>query len=414
MRVLIVSQYFWPETFLINAVVARLVAEGVEVTVVTGKPNYPEGRIMDGYRAWGVVREAYQGAEVLRVPLVPRGQDSRVGLALNYLSFIVAGSLVAPWMLQGRRFDAIFVYAPSPLVQAYVGLVLKRLKRAPLLLWVQDLWPESLTATNAVRNRGLLTMVRRAVCQIYRGTDRILIQSQAFRAPIQRLVPEHAEIHYLPNSLPEDPITTPTTPQASALAAQIGAGFSVVFAGNLGQAQGLDTVLEAADLLRDTPDVTFYLVGSGRGEESLRQQIGQRGLTNVVLPGRFAASDMPAILSQALALLVSLRPDPIFSYTIPNKLQTYLATGRPIIASLDGEGARILADAQAGLACPAGDAQALADAVRQMRSCSESEIDAMSAAGRAYFEAHFSLQSLTTHLISHLEQASAAKKEAAI
>ncbi len=411
MRVLIVSQYFWPETFLINAVVARLVAEGVDVTVITGQPNYPDGRIFDGFKAWGFTQETYQGATVVRVPLVPRGQNNRVALALNYLSFIISGCLLAPWKVKGQKFDAVFVYAPSPLVQAYVGLIFKRLKRAPLLIWVQDLWPESLTATNAVRNRGIVGLVRHAVRGLYKRTDRILIQSQAFRDPIERIVATHPQIHYLPNSLPEDPIATPPTPQASALAAQIRDGFSIVFAGNLGQAQGLQTVVEAANLLREHPDITFYLVGSGRAEDALRQDIAGLGLSNVVLPGRFAASDMPVILSAASALLVSLRPDPIFSYTIPNKLQAYLATGRPILASLDGEGARILHQAQAGMSCPAGDAKGLADAVRKLRACSASQIDDMSASGRAYFEAQFSLQSLTTNLISHLEQASAATKE---
>lgn len=412
MRVLVVSQYFWPETFLINSVVSRLVEDGCDVTVVTGKPNYPEGRVFDGYSIWGVQREVYQGADVLRVPLWPRGQSSRIGLVLNYLSFAIMGSLVTPWALRGRPYDVIFVYAPSPLTQAYVGLVLKWLKKAPMLLWVQDLWPESLTEAGGLRNPLLLALVKRAVQRIYSRTDRLLIQSQAFRAPIKALVPDHPEIHYVPNSLPQDPAAAPPSPKAEALSEQVATGFSVVFAGNLGQAQGLETVLEAARLVQDLPRVKFYLIGSGRMEERLRARIAELGLSNVAMPGRLPVSDIPLLLSAASALLVTLRPAPIFSYTIPNKLQAYLAAGRPVIAALDGEGARILDEARAGLSCPAGDPEALADAIRKLHSETRFEIDRMSIAGRAYFETHFSLTALTSNLISHFEHVAVANKGA--
>lgn len=412
MRVLVVSQYFWPETFLINSVVSRLVQEGCNVTVVTGKPNYPEGRVFDGYTTWGVQRQSYRGAEVLRVPLWPRGQNSQIRLVLNYLSFAIMGSLITPWLLRDRPYDVILIYAPSPLTQAYVGLVLKWVKRAPMLLWVQDLWPESLTEAGGMRNPYLLALVKWAVWRIYTRTDRLLIQSQAFRAPIEALVPEHPGIHYVPNSLPEDPDASPPSPRAEALAEQLSTGFSVVFAGNLGQAQGLETVLEAAELLQDLSDVTIYLVGSGRMDGQLRARIRELGLNNVALPGRFPAADMPLLLSAASALLVTLRPAPIFSYTIPNKLQAYLAAGRPVIAALDGEGARILDEAGAGLSCPAGDPEAIAAAIRKLHSLPQPEIERMSAAGRAYYEAHFSLPGLTSTLISHFEQAALAQKGA--
>ncbi|MFY9240616.1 MAG: glycosyltransferase family 4 protein, partial [Roseovarius sp.] len=344
--------------------------------------------------------------------LWPRGQNGRIGLVLNYLSFAIMGSLITPWALRGRPYDVVLVYAPSPLTQAYVGLVLKWVKKAPMLLWVQDLWPESLTEAGGLRNPLLLALVKWAVRRIYVRTDRLLIQSRAFHAPIKALVPDHPEIHYVPNSLPEDPAAAVPTPRAEALAEQIATEFSVVFAGNLGQAQGLEEVLEAAALVQDLSGVTIYLIGSGRMEERLRARIAQLGLNNVVLPGRFPASDMPLLLSAASALLVTLRPAPIFSYTIPNKLQAYLAAGRPVIAALDGEGARILDEAGAGLSCPAGDPEALAAAIRKLGSASQFEIERMSIAGRVYFETHFSLPGLTSNLISHFEQAAAAKRGA--
>jgi len=163
MRVLLISQYFWPETFGINALVRALRERGVEITVLTGKPNYPDGQVFAGYSAWGVQRESFEGVEVIRLPLFPRGKRSSLRLALNYMSFVAAGLVLGPWLLRRRIFDVVFVYAPSPLLQALPAIWLSWLKRAPFALWVQDLWPESLSATGFVKNRLALGLVARIV-----------------------------------------------------------------------------------------------------------------------------------------------------------------------------------------------------------------------------------------------------------
>ena len=156
MKLLVWSQYFWPESFQINDVVAALAATGHEVTVLTGKPNYPSGEIVKGYRAAGVEEDVFSGADVKRVPLIPRGPGGGLRLALNYLSFIASGYFRAPAVLQRRDFDAVFVFAPSPLLQALPALAFARRRKVPLALWVQDLWPEALAATGFVQNRVLL------------------------------------------------------------------------------------------------------------------------------------------------------------------------------------------------------------------------------------------------------------------
>jgi len=180
MRILIVSQYFWPESFVINDIARSLALKGHNVTVLTGKPNYPEGKIAAGYRAWGIQQELYAGAEVIRVPLVPRGNGSPWRLALNYLSFIFSGMTLAPFVLRGWAYDLVFVYAPSPLLQALPAVLLAWLKRAPLVVWVQDLWPESLMATGFVKNRWMIKVVEALVRYVYHRADSILIQSEAF------------------------------------------------------------------------------------------------------------------------------------------------------------------------------------------------------------------------------------------
>jgi glycosyltransferase involved in cell wall biosynthesis len=404
-RVLLVSQYYWPESFTITSEVARLAHEGFEVTVLTGQPNYPEGRIFAGYSAFSIRQELVEGIEVIRVPLVPRGHGSGLRLILNYLSFMVSGLLIAPFILRGRRFDVVFVFGLSPLIQALPAILISKIKRAGLVLWVQDLWPESLSATGFVRSPVLLGIVRLTIRFIYRNCTVILVQSDAFRAPVAALSPPKARIEYVPNSGQSFEKNARPSDAARKLGEQIGQSFSVVFAGNLGRAQGLDTVLEALELLRDLPEVQVYLVGSGSLDEWLEQERSRRNLTMLHLPGRFGPTDMPEILSNASALLVSLRKEEIFSLTVPSKMQTYLSVGRPIIASLDGEGARILSEAGAGLAAPAGDPSALASAIRCMASLQPTERSAMGLSGQRYFDRHFAPDRITALLSENLTAA---------
>lgn len=398
MRILVLSQYFWPETFRITDVVQSLRDTGCEVTVLTGQPNYPEGVVADGYWAGSLRTQCHDGLTIHRVPLVPRGRGSAVQLAMNYMSFVVCAALFGPWLLRGKRVDAILVYAPSPILQAIPAIWLARLKGAPLVTWVQDLWPDSLSATGFVRNPRLLAAVAVIVRWIYRHNDLLLVQSRAFVEPVQRMA-GRTPVAYHPNP-GESAFSAAPTGRRPAL--ELDPGFNVVFAGNLGTVQALDTVLAAAQLLRDEPDVRFVIVGSGSRGEWLQQETGRLGLTNVQLPGRFAPQDMPGILAQASVLLVSLVRDPIMAQTVPSKIQAYLAAARPIIASLDGEGARVVEDAGAGVSCPAEDALALADAVRWLRALPSDEQQQMARRGRSYYECHFEPRMLAGRLSRQL------------
>ena len=385
MKILVLSQYFWPETFRIAVVVQSLRDLGHEVTVLTGQPNYPDGVVPPGYSAASLRTQTHDGLTIYRVPLLPRGRGSAPRLVLNYLSFIVSAAAFGPWLLRGRHFDVVLVYGVSPILQAIPAIWLAWVKGAKLVTWVQDLWPESLSATGFVRNPKLLGAVAAVVRWIYRKNDLLLVQSQAFVEPVVRMAGGKPVIYH-PNP-GELAFSKPGTDSACPL--QLEPGFNVVFAGNLGTVQALDTVLAAAQLLRDEPDVRFVLVGSGNRSEWMQQEIRRLGLDNVRLPGRFPPSDMPVILAQASAVLVSLVRDPTMSQTVPGKVQAYLAAGRPIIASLDGEGARVVMEAGAGVTCPAQDAQALADAVRQLRDALPGERQRMARCGRFYYEQHF-------------------------
>lgn len=399
MRILIFSQHFWPESFRINDVAQSLRAAGHRVTVLTGQPNYPGGVVFPGYRAASTGVERLGDIDVHRVPLYPRGAHSARRLALNYLSFIFSSAIVGAWRLRGQRFDVVFVYASSPLLQAIGATALARLKGCAVVTWVQDLWPQSLEATGYIHNPRLLGIVSTVVRSIYKRQDLLLVQSHGFMAPVRKLAPAALEVRVHPNPS-ED---SPDDHEPAAL--QLALGFNIVFAGNLGKAQALDAVLDAAGLLRDLPDVRFVLVGSGQRSDELAAAARNKGLSNVLLPGRYAPQQMPAILAQAQALLVSLNDNPAMALTVPSKVQSYLAAGKPVIAALNGEGARVVAEAGAGLICPAADGAALAQAVRRLHALPAAARTAMGEAGRRYHDEHYAPAVLTPRLVTHLQDA---------
>jgi glycosyltransferase involved in cell wall biosynthesis len=394
-RILLISQYFWPESFRINDVVALLQDEGCEVTVLTGQPNYPGGTIFPGYRAGAMGRDGRTpDYEILRVPLVTRGKGGAVRLAANYLSFVLTASLFGPWLLRGRRFDVIFVYGVSPILQALPAILLRRLKRAPLVLWVQDLWPQSLEVTGYVRNRTVLGLVGRLTAWIYQHCDLVLGQSQAF---VRTITP-------MAGGVPVEMFPTPGDIDRGAGPAEppvvLPEGFNVVFAGNLGTAQALPTILDAAQMLRERAYVRFVFVGDGSQKSWLEKEIHSRNLPNVALLGRFAPEAMPGILVQASVLLATLGKSDILARTIPAKVSTYLKAARPIIAAIDGEGGDVVVASGAGIACPAEDAAALAEAVIQLADTTPERRAQMGAAGRAYYERTFEPTMLTKRLLA--------------
>ena len=402
MRVLIVSQYYWPEDFRINDVANRLFDEDVEVEVLTGKPNYPKGKKLQGYAFWGYQQESHQGILVNRVPMLARGSGG-VRLALNYLSFVISGLMFAPWMLCSKRYDVIFVYAPSPILQAIPAIFLGWLKGCPVVLWVQDLWPESLSATGYVKNRVVLKLVEQVVRYIYRHVDLLLVQSRSFVAPVRALAAD-TPILYYPNSVDES-FALPAEQSAPSIEG-LGDDFTVMFAGNIGTAQAVEVIVAAAELLKEHKDIAFVVLGEGSRWEWMKEQKQARQLHKLYLPGRFPVETMPAFMQTASALLVTLADQEIFKATIPSKVQAYLAAGRPVIACLNGEGAELVVEAGAGLAVPSEDAQALADAVMQLYRLPAAERDAMGARGRLYYREHFAHDKLVDELIGHLKSVS--------
>lgn len=403
MNMLIISQYFWPENFRINDLVQGLCQRGHRVTVLTGLPNYPEGRLFPGYGLFGKRHEDYCGATVVRVPMLPRGKGGGLRLLLNYLSFAFSASFLASFRCR-EKYDVIFVYEPSPITVGLPALVLKKLKKAPIAFWVQDLWPESLSATGAVRARWLLKLVERLVRFIYRGCDLMLVQSEAFAPPIEKLGVNRERIAYFPNSAEDlyEPVTLPEdAPERTGLPD----GFRVMFAGNIGAAQDFGTILDAAERLKSYADIHWLILGDGRMLSWVKAQIEGRGLgASVHLLGRHSVEAMPRYFSLADAMLVTLKKEPIFALTIPSKVQSYLACGRPIIAALDGEGARVIRDASAGVVVPAEDAVGLAEAVLRMYRMEGGAREQMGSNGLRYFRNNFERDMLLGRLDGWLHE----------
>ena len=399
MRLLILSQYFWPENFRINELASELIARGHEVTVLTGQPNYPDGKIYDSYRADPSAYAAFEGAPVFRVPVIPRGKSS-LQLVANYLSFVISASLFGPSRLKGRDFDAIFVFQTSPITSVLPAFWLRwrRRRHIPVLMWVLDLWPDTLSAIGVVRSPRLLSLVGRLVRFIYRRCDAILVQSKAFYGNVEQYAGGREKIRYFPG-WPETVFGQSVNVAEAAELAPYAGDFKLLFAGNIGQAQDFPAIIAAADLLRDEPNLRWIVVGEGRGAAEAKAEVERRGLQrNVVFLGRFPLERMPSFFSASDALLVSLQDQPIFGLTIPGKVQSYLASGKPLIAMLNGEGARVIEESGSGLVGPAGDSAALADNVRRLIAASTDERRAMGASGQAYCAKEFSRSRLVDEL----------------
>jgi colanic acid biosynthesis glycosyl transferase WcaI len=407
-KILIVSQYFWPENFRINDLAKELLERGHEVTVLTGWPNYPEGRIYEDFWKSPKKYERYEGIKIIRVPLISRGQ-SAIRLAANYFSFVLSASLLGSISLIGKKFDIIFVYEPSPITVGLPAIFLKFLKKTPIVFWVLDLWPESLSAVGVVKSKKILNAVGVVVRFIYKNCDLILAQSKLFIGGIEKYCTGREKIQYFPSwseELFHDAAVTPA-PELE-IKKHV---FNILFAGNVGDAQDFPTILKAAELLRERIDIRWIIVGDGRMAGWVKEQIEKRNLqTNIVMTGRFPLEKMPSFFAHADALLVSLKANDIFAMTIPGKVQTYLSSGLPIIGALDGEGASILHESGAGYVCQAGAADELSLIVSKMASLSKEQRFEMGKAGKLYYEAQFEKKLLIDKLENYFESISLSNK----
>jgi glycosyltransferase involved in cell wall biosynthesis len=394
-NILIISQYFWPEDFKINDLAEELVKREYSVNVLTGIPNYPQGKYYKNYSFLSPLKEEYKGIKIKRVPLIPRGKSSRFRLVLNYLSFVVSSCIFM--LFHHKKYDAVLVFATSPITVAFPAIVHRWFHKTKTLLWVLDLWPESVSAAGNIRSGKIHNILERMVKFIYKHVDKILISSRSFRKSIEEKGVPADKIFYIPNWA-ENYYEKPKVDREK-YKTLFPEGFKVMFTGNIGEAQDCEALLEAAKYLSHRESrIQLLMVGDGRKRVWFEEEVSKHNLNNVCFLGRFNPDEMPDIIAHADALLVSLKDEPIFALTVPTRIQTSLVSGKPIVTMLNGEGSTIINEAGAGLTAKAGDFKVFAENIYTLSMLSDKELKEMGHSGKIYYDACFNRTKIITEI----------------
>lgn len=401
-RIKFVSQYFFPEPFSNANIANGLLGAGHSLSVMTAVPNYGAETFYPGFSNRQQRTGQWRGIPVDRVWTFPRGKGN-VSLIINYLVFVLSGGRYALGVKKGQ-YDLVFVSLLSPVFMAIPAIILARRLDVPLVYWLQDLWPESATENLGIRSPLILKPLSALCGWIYRQADLLLVQSRAFPRYLNAHGVDPHRIRVFPNTAPDGfhPLARGEVERPTFLPRS---GFNVMYAGNVGEAQGFDTVVNAAKLVARECEVNWIIVGRGRGLDNLKRQVEREGLGNrFVFPGGFPEDKMPAFFAHSDAMLVTLKNFPIFALTVPYKVHTYMSCGRPILAALNGEGARTVEEAGAGFVAPSEDPEALANIVIRMAQMDEREREEMGHSGRRFFEANFSPEIVFGNLRKWLEE----------
>lgn len=393
-KVLVVTQYFWPEEFRVNELVKKLVSSGCDVDVVTGRPSYPDGTIYEDFISAAHKYDNYFGAAVFRVKNRPRGK-TKASLFLNYISFALLASIYLFRNLSSKRYDSIIAVQLSPIFSVIPALIYGKYHKVKVTTWVMDLWPDILSALNLVSNRHIIRLLTFISSRIYRFSDSLLISSEGFRSRLRELGVKDDSIHYFPQWVEDvmessDISSTQEYKEIEALLNEYSHLKKIVFTGNIGECQDLPSVLEAIEILKHRNDFVFLIVGSGREEGRVSRLVSDNGLENhVKLLGRFPVKYMSSFYHFSDALLLPLAEDPLFEITLPGKTQSYLYAGRPIIGFLDGEGASVLHRSKSAFVCGAGNSNELAEIIEKFCNSSQGELDELGLSARRYAEENF-------------------------
>lgn len=388
MKILVVCQYFYPEEFKVNELVEGLVKRGNEVTVLTGKPTYPRGPYPKGYKFLGVQKEEYKGAKIIRLPELTRGTGGIIGVVKSLFSFLISSSWYAKH--HDIEADAILCFQLSPVTMANAALIYKRKLNVKLVHWVQDLWPESVTATTPLKGGPIISLLEKFVTKIYKQSDVILVQSKAFEKSICSKGGFKNKLIFAPNWAESSFIGADTSIDENFPLQPNSSEFRVMFAGNIGEAQDFENIIKAANLTKDIPQIKWIIVGDGRARENSEKEVSRLGLNDTVkFLGRHPVETMPKFFAMADAMLVTLKDEFIFSLTIPSKTQAYMASGKPILTMINGAGNDVVEDAKCGLTANAEDYETLAANVRKMYGMSKEELEEMGKAAKAYYDKNF-------------------------
>lgn len=400
-HILVISQYFYPEQFRINDICNEWIKRGYKITVLTGIPNYPEGKYFKGYGLLKKRKETYQGIDIIRIPLIPRG-NNKIMLILNYLSFVISGFF---WKLfTSVKADLVFIFEVSPMSQALPGVWYAKKRKIPCYLYVQDLWPENIEIVAGIKNKIAIKLIGKMVDYIYKRCRTIFTTSSSFISSIsKRGVPEekiqywpqYAEDFYKPQKRTrEDEKKNHDT-------------FNIIFAGNIGKAQGLDVLVNTAVIIKEynlNKKIVFNIVGDGRHKDAFIEQVNKNSIQYMFnFIKKQPAIKIPGLMALNDAAFICLTDNTLFNMTIPAKLQSYMSCGIPIIASANGEIVRIINEANAGICSQAGDAKKLADNIISLFKTQKSKLEKMGINARKYSQENFNKQELLDIMDSYFK-----------
>ena len=387
MKILIVTPHFFPENFRINDFATEFQKRGHDITVLTAIPDYPGGKYYQGYGLFKKNREIYNGIKIFRAPLIPRGSGSNIRLALNYISLLF-GSIFTTMFVLKNEFDIIFIFGVSPVTVGLPAIIIKKIKRIPICLWVLDLWPESVSSAANLRSDLIPKILNPIVKYIYNNSDKILVSSKGFINSIENKGVNGDKIKFFPQWA--ETIFQPARSEKYLLGSIPEDSFKIMFAGNIGEAQDFSSIIEVVKLLKYDKSIQWIILGGGRREDWVRSKVKEYKLEECFhLLGSYPLEKMPEFYANADVMLFSLKNEHIFSITIPAKVQSYLACGKPILAMINGEGGKVIEDANAGLVCPAESPKDLAKNILKMKKMEVKEISKMGLNARKYYDDNF-------------------------
>lgn len=401
-HILVIAQYFYPEQFRINDICTEWVKRGYKVTVITGIPNYPEGKYYEGYGLFKKRKEIYNGMEIIRIPLIPRGNNA-IMLALNYLSFVISGFF---WNTFTKiKADYVFIYEVSPMTQALPGVWYAKKRKIPCYLYVTDLWPENVEIIAGIKSKRVLNAIGVMVDYIYKRCDRIFTSSESFIKAINHrgtenekleFWPQYAEDYYKP--VEKETVNVPEIPKDDT--------FNIIFAGNIGVAQGLDILPDAARILQEKgTKVRFNIVGDGRYKEKLKSKVAEYKVDDLFnFIDKQPSARIPEFMAVSNATLISLSKSKAFSITLPAKTQSCLACGVPVIVSGDGEIQDVINKAESGICSDAGDAEGLAENIQKLVSYPKEKHSKMAINAVNYYKINFDKETLLNRMDKWFEK----------
>ena len=389
MKILIISQVFWPENFKINELCTELIHHGHEVTVITGKPNYPYGKFYKGFGLFSKIKSNYNGSVVYRLPIIPRGNGTGFGLSLNYLSFAFIGSLFS--FFHFKKYDFSLVFAVSPITTALPAIVHKAVYGTKYYLWVLDLWPEGVEVTGKLKSQFLRKTLYSLVRFIYKKADCIYMSSRYMKESILdkfddkevsllKYMPNWAEDSFIPNKIDQ-----------SKYKSLMPEGFKIMFAGNIGSGQDISSIIKAAQIFKRHGGIKIIFLGDGSEKEILLKKIKEFKLEETVYYlGSYPIEEMADFYCHADMMLLTLRDELIYSYIVPGKLQGYLASKKPVAAMINGEAADIIKRSKCGIVVNAEDYKTFAEEIIRISIMPVTYLDEMKKNGFLYYQETFS------------------------